>query len=153
MTKQEVKNQQEEGKKLTSQDPSTPLTTKPNLPTKTKMSEANDGAINPATGTSGNPQTGEAHEHAPQDAHKRLDGKDERSFKENITDAARVEKLEKKAEEEAAEAKEDPTAIARSHGNEPSRGAKVDKKIVDEEADIIAKMDEAKAQSAAAKKH
>lgn len=53
MTKQEVKNQQEEGKKLTSQDPSTPLTTKSNLPTKTKMSEANDGAINPATGTSG----------------------------------------------------------------------------------------------------
>lgn len=33
------------------------------------------------------------------------------------------------------------------HGNEPSRGAKIDKKIEDEEAELIKKMDEAKAQS------
>lgn len=32
------------------------------------------------------------------------------------------------------------------HGNEPSRGAKIDKKIEDEEAEIIRKMDEKKAQ-------
>jgi hypothetical protein len=30
------------------------------------------------------------------------------------------------------------------HGNEPSRGAKIDKAIADEEAEIIAKMDEKK---------
>lgn len=31
------------------------------------------------------------------------------------------------------------------HGNEPSRGAKIDKSIADEEAEIIRKMDEKKA--------
>jgi len=32
------------------------------------------------------------------------------------------------------------------HGNEPSRGAKIDKQIEDEEAEIIRKMDEKKNQ-------
>lgn len=36
------------------------------------------------------------------------------------------------------------------HGNEPSRGAKIDKKIEDEEAEIIKRMDESKE---AKKKH
>ena len=31
------------------------------------------------------------------------------------------------------------------HGNKPSRGAKIDKEIQDEEAEIIARMDESKA--------
>lgn len=31
------------------------------------------------------------------------------------------------------------------HGNEPSRGAKIDKAIEDEEAEILARMDESKA--------
>lgn len=31
------------------------------------------------------------------------------------------------------------------HGNEPSKGAKIDKQIVDEEAEIIARMDAKKA--------
>lgn len=69
---------------------------------------------------------------APQDAHKRLDSKDERTHPNAIEDAHKTEKAEKEAEEKAEEARLDPTAIARSHGNEPSRGAKVDKKIVDE---------------------
>ena len=38
-------------------------------------------------------------------------------------------------------AEEDPTAPARLHGNEPSKGAKIDKEIADEEAEIIAKKD------------
>ena len=38
-------------------------------------------------------------------------------------------------------AQDDPTAPARMHGNEPSKGAKIDKSIEDEEAEIIAKMD------------
>jgi hypothetical protein len=49
----------------------------------------------------------------------RIDGKDERSFANNIQDAKRIEK-----EEEAAQAAKDaikPTDIAKSHGNEPSR--------------------------------
>ena len=52
----------------------------------------------------------------------------------------------KSAETKAAEI--DPTLPARMHGNEPSRGAKIDKKIEDEEAEIIRKMDEKKAQKA-----
>lgn len=100
----------------------------------------------------GNPQTGEAHEIAPQDAHKRTDSKDQQSNANKIEDAKHVEKKEKEAEEEKAKAAEDPTAIARAHGNEPSRGAKKDKEIIDDEAEIIRKMDEAKEQSKAAKK-
>jgi hypothetical protein len=50
----------------------------------------------------------------------------------------------KSAETKAGEI--DPTAPARMHGNEPSRGAKIDKNIADEEAEIIRKMDEKKAQ-------
>lgn len=100
----------------------------------------------------GNPQTGEAHEIAPQDAHKRTDSKDQQSNANKIEDAKHVEKKEKEAEEEKAKAAEDPTAIARSHGNEPSRGAKKDKEIIDDEAEIIRKMDEAKEQSKAAHK-
>jgi hypothetical protein len=38
------------------------------------------------------------------------------------------------------------------HGNEPSKGAKIDKSIADEEAEIIAKKDAAKAQSKKDKK-
>ena len=49
----------------------------------------------------------------------------------------------KTAEQIAGES--DPTAPARMHGNEPSKGAKIDKKIEDEEADLIAKMDAKKA--------
>ncbi|RMZ76934.1 hypothetical protein DV737_g4578, partial [Chaetothyriales sp. CBS 132003] len=43
--------------------------------------------------------------------------------------------------EEDRAAQKDPTLPARLHGNEPSRGAEIDKEIADEEAEIIAKMD------------
>jgi hypothetical protein len=49
--------------------------------------------------------------------------------------------------EEDKAAQQDPTLPARMHGNEPSRGAKIDKEIEDEEAAIIAKKDAAKAAS------
>jgi hypothetical protein len=54
------------------------------------------------------------------------------------------------AEDKAAQ--EDPTAPAKMHGNEPSKGAKIDKSIADEEAELIAKKDAAKAQSKKDKK-
>lgn len=38
------------------------------------------------------------------------------------------------------------------HGNEPSKGAKIDKQIVDEEAELIAKMDAKKEAKNASKK-
>lgn len=46
------------------------------------------------------------------------------------------------AEDRAA--KVDPTLPAKMHGNEPSRGARIDKEIEDEEAAILAKKDAAK---------
>jgi len=87
----------------------------------------------------GNDHTGKDFERAPEHAHDRLDKTDERTIANTLQDAERVEKKEKEAEE--AKAAEKPTDAARAHGNEPSRGAKVDEKIEDEEAAIIAKMD------------
>ena len=46
----------------------------------------------------------------------------------------------------------DPTAIARSHGNEPSRGAVKDKELMEDEEEELRKKDEAKAQSKEAHK-
>jgi len=110
------------------------------------MSENNSGAIDPTTGTAGNAKTGEPLEHAPPNAHSRLDRKDERSHGDTIKAAEQVEKKEKEAEIEAAHV--DPTAAARAHGNEPSRGAKKDKELIEDDEEILRKMDEAKAQSA-----
>ena len=55
----------------------------------------------------GNPQTGERFEAGKPDAHQRLDSKDERTLANNIADAERVEAIEKKAEEEAEDARQD----------------------------------------------
>lgn len=49
----------------------------------------------------------------------------------------------KTAEQIAGE--HDPTLPARMHGNEPSRGAKIDKAIEDEEAEILRRKEESKA--------
>lgn len=65
---------------------------------------------------------------------------------QNDDDSGKDKTLEQRLGEE------DPTAPARMHGNEPSRGAKIDKQIQDEEEELIRKKDEAKAQSKAAKK-
>jgi hypothetical protein len=82
-----------------------------------------------------------------------LDRKDERSHANALADAAHTEQKEKEAEEKAEEMRKDPTLAARQHGNEPSRGAKKDKELVDDDEEIIRKMDEAKAQSKEAHKH
>ncbi len=62
-----------------------------------------------------------------------------------------MEKIEDKADEERQ--KQDPTAIAKSHGNEPSRGAKKDKELMDDDEEELRKKEEAKKQSAEAHKH
>ncbi|ORY33353.1 hypothetical protein BCR39DRAFT_519378 [Naematelia encephala] len=117
------------------------------------MSEANSGAIDPTTGSSGHPQTGEPFEHAPEDSHLRLDGKDGRTHANTVADAKRTEAIEKAVEEKKAELQHDPTLLAKSHGNEPSRGAVKDKELVEDDDETIRKMDEAKKQSAEAHKH
>ncbi|GAB7346884.1 hypothetical protein MBLNU459_g1964t1 [Dothideomycetes sp. NU459] len=70
-----------------------------------------------------------------ENSHKANDPKDERSI---------ANKLERETKREAEEenedqSKKDPTALAKSHGNEPSKGAKIDKELQDEEEAILAK--------------
>lgn len=77
---------------------------------------------------------------------------DERSIANRLElEANRTDEDAPKTEEEAAN-KIDATLPARLHGNEPSKGAKIDQEIRDEEEEEIRKKDEAKAQAAAAKK-
>ena len=64
---------------------------------------------------------------------------DERSIANKL---AREEKREKEPEPEDFETKQskkDPTLPATTHGNEPSKGAKIDKEIQDEEEEILKK--------------
>jgi hypothetical protein len=95
--------------------------------------------------SAGHDKTGERFEEGKPHAHDRLDGKDERSIANNLADAEHTEKKEKAAEEAHAAAIEDPTALARSHGNEPSKGAKKDKELVDDDAEILRRMEQSKA--------
>jgi len=70
-------------------------------------------------------------------SHKALDSKDERSIANKL---AREEKRENEPEEESEEVKalkKDPTAPAKMHGNEPSRGAKIDAEIQQEEEEEL----------------
>ncbi|EIW72201.1 hypothetical protein TREMEDRAFT_20008, partial [Tremella mesenterica DSM 1558] len=74
-------------------------------------------------------------EYAPKHAHDRIDSKDQQSFANKIADAHRVEQLEKQAEREKADVP--PTEAALKHGNEPSKGAKIDEALeVEDEAEL-----------------
>lgn len=76
-----------------------------------------------------------------------MDKTDERSIANTLADASRVEKKEKEAEQEKQNAK--PTDAAKAHGNQPSKGAKVDEELEKEDELRLAQM----AESAKAKKH
>lgn len=51
----------------------------------------------------------------------------------SLQDRAKAEQKKEKEEEDARKNKPRPTEIARSHGNEPSRGAIIDEQIENEE--------------------
>ena len=71
------------------------------------------------------------HEGSVPNAHNNLDSKDERSIANRL---AAEEKNEGDQEDpEVTAMKKDPTAPARMHGNEPSKGAKIDAQILAEE--------------------
>ncbi|KAL8902706.1 MAG: hypothetical protein Q9207_004438 [Kuettlingeria erythrocarpa] len=72
-------------------------------------------------------------------SHLANDSKDERSIANKL---AREEKREKEPEpisKEARESQIDPTLPARKHGNEPSKGAKIDAEIQQEEEEMLKK--------------
>ncbi|WVO17094.1 hypothetical protein L204_104781 [Cryptococcus depauperatus] len=113
------------------------------------------GAKHPSLGqgqAGANPQTGKDFEYAPQGAHSRLDSKDERSLDNVAADAERVLGLEKRAQEQHEEALKHPTAIAQAHGNEPSKGAKTDEELVNDDEEELEKKKQAKLQSKEAHK-
>ncbi|GAM90150.1 hypothetical protein ANO11243_081900 [Dothideomycetidae sp. 11243] len=80
----------------------------------------------------------ERFEEGKENAHQANDSKDERSIANKLE---RETKKDESNEEslETQQLKKDPTLPARAHGNEPSRGAKIDKEIMDEEAEILKK--------------
>ncbi|TVY90879.1 hypothetical protein LAWI1_G003114 [Lachnellula willkommii] len=72
-----------------------------------------------------------------ENSHKANDSKDERSIANKL---AREEKREKEGEDEPEEVKQskaDPTLPAKMHGNEPSKGAKIDAEIQAEEEEEL----------------
>ncbi|KAF9535630.1 hypothetical protein CPB83DRAFT_830594 [Crepidotus variabilis] len=71
------------------------------------------------------------------EAHHDTDSKDQRSLSNRLAAAQEHEKQEETAEKQATIT--DPLAPAKLHGNEPSRGAKIDAQIQREEEQILKK--------------
>ncbi|KAG6003342.1 hypothetical protein E4U21_002119 [Claviceps maximensis] len=68
-------------------------------------------------------------------SHQLNDPKDERSIANRL--AAEERQGEPQDDPETAALKQDPTLPARMHGNEPSRGAKIDAQIAAEEEEEL----------------
>ncbi|KAL8740785.1 MAG: hypothetical protein Q9190_006549 [Brigantiaea leucoxantha] len=74
-----------------------------------------------------------------ENSHLANDSKDERSIANKL---AREEKRKNEPEpisKEAADSQADPTLPAKNHGNEPSKGAKIDAEIQQEEEEYLKK--------------
>lgn len=70
-------------------------------------------------------------------AGQRSHPEDQRSLANRLEAAQADEEARDKDTPEVAALKEDPTAPARMHGNEPSRGAKIDAQIQQEEQEEL----------------
>ena len=92
-----------------------------------------DGDQRPHGEENNGPRFEEGKEHS----HNPLDSKDERSIANRLANEERKEKEGDQDTPEVAALKEDPTAPARMHGNEPSRGAKIDAEIQAEEEEYL----------------
>ncbi|KAI1343577.1 hypothetical protein F5Y15DRAFT_236976 [Xylariaceae sp. FL0016] len=78
-------------------------------------------------------EQGKEHSHLPNDS------KDERSIANRLANEERKQKEADQDDPETAASKKDPTLPAQLHGNEPSKGAKIDAEIAAEEAEILKK--------------
>ncbi|ETI20777.1 hypothetical protein G647_07119 [Cladophialophora carrionii CBS 160.54] len=85
-------------------------------------------------------------EEGTKNSHQANDSKDERSIANRLATAEPQNDgtSGKALDAEAKAGQTDATAPAKMHGNEPSRGAQIDKELQDEEAAILAKKDAAK---------
>ncbi|KAH0834588.1 hypothetical protein AYO21_02500 [Fonsecaea monophora] len=111
--------------------------------------EAGDQRVPPDSQKGGS----QAYEEGQKNSHLGNDSKDSRSIANRLaasgpqntqstSDDTSSSGKSKSAETRAGEV--DPTAPAKMHGNQPSRGARIDKELQDEEAAILAKKDAAK---------
>jgi len=80
-------------------------------------------------------ETADRFEEGKTNSHLRNDPKDERSIANRL--AAEEGREEDGDRPEVAMAKKDPTLPAKSHGNEPSKGAKIDAQIQAEEEEEL----------------
>jgi len=72
-----------------------------------------------------------------ENSHKANDSKDERTIANKLAREEKREKEDEPESEEVAALKEDPTKPAKLHGNEPSKGAKIDAELqAEEEAEL-----------------
>ncbi|MCJ1250591.1 hypothetical protein MMC30_007819 [Trapelia coarctata] len=78
----------------------------------------------------------ERYNEGKENSHKPNDSKDQRSIANRLANEEKKLEAEEK-NQEFDEAKKDPTLPARNHGNEPSKGAKIDKEIQDEEEEYL----------------
>ncbi|EMC91546.1 hypothetical protein BAUCODRAFT_38658 [Baudoinia panamericana UAMH 10762] len=82
---------------------------------------------------------GERFKEGQPNSHKANDSKDERSIANKL---AREEKRSNEADQKDEETKafqKDNTLPAKLHGNEPSKGAKIDQELKEEEEEILKK--------------
>ncbi|KAK3678143.1 hypothetical protein LTR78_002239 [Recurvomyces mirabilis] len=87
-----------------------------------------------------NKQKEEARFHeGKENAHKANDAKDERSIANKLARESKREEEDGPLDVESIQYKKDATLPARSHGNEPSKGAKIDQELREEEEEILKK--------------
>ncbi|KAI0862788.1 hypothetical protein F4860DRAFT_470439 [Xylaria cubensis] len=79
----------------------------------------------------------ERFEEGVENSHLPNDSKDERSIANRLANEERKEHMKDQDEPEIAALKKDPTLPAKLHGNEPSKGAKVDADIQAEEEEYL----------------
>ncbi|KJZ75875.1 hypothetical protein HIM_04699 [Hirsutella minnesotensis 3608] len=80
-------------------------------------------------------ETAERYEEGKPGSHLANDSKDERSIANRL--AAEERRSEPEDDKETAMLKKDPTLPAKMHGNEPSRGAKIDADLQAEEQEEL----------------
>ncbi|KAH8169900.1 hypothetical protein LIA77_10444 [Sarocladium implicatum] len=72
-----------------------------------------------------------------ENSHKSLDSKDERSIANKLAAEEKYKEEGSDISKEAQLAQQDPTAPAKMHGNEPSKGAKIDAELQAEEEEEL----------------
>ncbi|KAI2605085.1 uncharacterized protein GGS25DRAFT_503480 [Hypoxylon fragiforme] len=76
-------------------------------------------------------------EEGTENSHLPNDSKDERSIANRLANEERKEHLKDEDDPETKASKQDPTLPAKLHGNKPSRGARVDADIQQEEEEYL----------------